>query len=182
MAEDLNNLSDMLGYGDANSSRASSLYTSRRDGDPEEDAEDCSGDVCITVDESSADLQSGSTALASAPAAITPSRLPSRSLIPTPKRGSHRPPPRRHSPATPTHPGANTVVNDTAQYNGENMSNDENSPYVPLAFTPGNTKLDQKSLQALQVRVRYTLHYMRSLSYVSLCTTMHSESLVGLDH
>jgi hypothetical protein len=150
MAEDFNNLSDMLGYGDANSSRASSLYASRRDED-EDDEGNCSGDVCISVDESNADLPSGDAASTSAPTPTTPSRLPSRSLIPTPKRASHRPPPRRHSPATPTAPTVNPIANNNTQYDAENVINDENSPYVPLAFTPGNTKLDQRSLQALQV-------------------------------
>lgn len=146
MADDFNNLSDMLGYGDANSSRASSFYASRRDDGMEDDEADCSGDVCINVDESNGDIQGTTTA----PTPITPSRLPSRSLIPTPKRSSHRPPPRRHSPATPTTPTqSNPSAVADADQNDE--ANNENSPYVSLTFTPGNTKLDQKSLQALQV-------------------------------
>lgn len=59
--------------------------------------------------------------------------------VTTPRRQSHRPTPRRHSPQVPLAQSAST-----APY-------DENSPECVLAFTPGNTKLDGKSLIALQV-------------------------------
>ena len=93
--ENNDDLQDMLGFGDANSSR---------------------GDLSAIFES----------------AATTPAT--------TPRRRSHRPTPRRHSPQvqlpTPIAPPP---------------AGDENSPELFLAFTPGKTRLDDKSLEALQV-------------------------------
>ena len=59
--------------------------------------------------------------------------------VSTPRRQSHRPPPRRHSPQVTVAPDAPT--------------GDENSPGYAIAFTPGRTKLNSQSLLALQVKV-----------------------------
>ncbi len=126
--DDDDNLQDMLGFCDSNSSR---------------------GDRSAIFNSSDIDNASND---------------PSAEPVTTPRRSSHRPPPRQHSPQIPLP----TPSKDLGQINNEN------SPDFSLAFTPGNTKLDDRSLRALQVICTFYLF----ISIVLRLLSIFSENLV----
>lgn len=109
---DESGLTNMLGYGDANSSRGDISFGEDSVG-PEESTPECG---CSAQQE-----------------------------VSTPRRQSHRPGPRRHSPQITT-----PILNENTDENA--------SPEYTISFTPGKTKLNTQSLLALQVRC-FTRNY-----------------------